>query len=73
MAVVPSDRLQIVTAWSREWNCIQRANFIVVRKIKMLMKMKESIYHDGVEVLRFTRQTFPSVFTQMTHRARGLS
>jgi hypothetical protein len=31
MAVVPSDRLQIVTAWSRQWNCIWRANFIVVR------------------------------------------
>src|SRR5258708_11461285 len=31
MAVVPSDRLQSVTARSRQVNCIRRANFIVVR------------------------------------------
>jgi hypothetical protein len=42
-------------------------------EIKMLMKVKESIYRDGAEVFRLTRQTFPSVFTHMTHRAQGLS
>jgi hypothetical protein len=31
MAVVPSDRLQIVTAWSRRQKCIRRAIFILVR------------------------------------------
>jgi hypothetical protein len=30
-----------------------------------LMKVKESIYHDGVGVFRLTRQTFPSVFTHI--------
>jgi hypothetical protein len=72
MTVVPSDRLQIVTAWSRQWNCIRHANLLWF-EIKMLMKVKESIYRDGAEVFRLTRQTFPSVFTHMTHRAQGLS